>query len=286
MLSWFKSKAPSIAKTSAEKVEEFDDPSEIYTFFSNLTGIHFDQKESIVTPKLIRFAREDGCSGFKQLYQKLDNDERCREKLINLLTVNETYFYREMGQIEFAVQCMNNDSVYRRILCAPGSSGEEPYSLAIYLAEHGCDLSTIEIVSIDINTEVIEKAKQGIYPERSLYRLNDEIKARYFECTEGGYRMIDSIRRRVSFYPCNVFDEAFEKLGKFDIVFSRNMLIYFDPETILRAVEQLKKVASSEKTIFFFGHADIVTKIPTLHEHYVGGIKYYTIQETKALCGD
>lgn len=275
MFSWFKSKSRTIGTTDVTRIERFDDASRIYTFFTDLTGIHFDQKESIVTPKLIRFAKDFDCYSFDQLYEKLQTDRECTEALINLLTVNETYFYREMGQIEFAAKTIKNDSSYRRILCAPGSSGEEPYSIAIYLSEHGCDLRNIEIVSIDINTEVIEKAQSGLYPNRSLYRLSDEIKARYFISEENGHRLIDPIRKKVTFYPCNLFDETFLSLGQFDIIFSRNMLIYFDQETIHRAVEQLKKAASSSNTLFFFGHADIVTKIPALEEHYVGGIKYY-----------
>ncbi len=275
MFSWFKPKSTAITTTDVTKVERFNDPSCVYTFFTDLTGIHFDQKESIVTPKLIRFAKEYECYSFEELYAKLRSDRECTESLINLLTVNETYFYREMGQIEFAAKTIQNDPSYRRILCAPGSSGEEPYSIAIYLSEHGCDLSKIEIVSIDINTEVIAKAQSGYYPIRSLYRLGDEIKARYFIPDENGYRLVDSIRQKVTFHPCNLFDESFSNLGKFDIVFSRNMLIYFDQETITRAIEQLKKVASSPDTLFFFGHADIVTKIPALEEYYVGGIKYY-----------
>lgn len=278
MFSWFKSKSPAISTMDVSKVERFNDPSCIYTFFTDLTGIHFDQKKSIVTPKLIRFAKDCECYSFEELFEKLRSDQRCKEELINLLTVNETYFYREMGQIEFAAKTIQNDSSYRRILCAPGASGEEPYSIVIYLSEQGCDLSKIEIVSIDINTEVITKARCGTYPNRSLYRLGDEIKERYFIPEGDGYRLVDSIRQKVTFHPCNLFDEAFSRLGKFDIIFSRNMLIYFDQETITRAIEQLKKVASSDKTLFFFGHADIVSKIPTLNEHYRDGIKYYTMR--------
>lgn len=277
MFRWLKPKVQDCEPNESPVVENFTNPDPIYNYFTTMTGIHFDQKESIVTPKLIRFAKEYECYSFDALYEKLQCERSCKEALINLLTVNETYFYREMGQIEFVAKSIQNDPSYRRILCAPGSSGEEPYSIAIYLSAHGCDLTNIEIVSIDINTEVIEKAKLGFYPQRSLYRLSDEIKERYFVAEENGYRIIDSIRKKVSFYPCNLFDETFVRLGKFDILFSRNMLIYFDSERILRAVEQLKKVASSDKSLFFFGHADIVTKIPTLKEHYTDGIKYYTM---------
>jgi chemotaxis protein methyltransferase CheR len=275
MFGWFKSKSVTDHNEAVVPLEEFSDPSRIYDYFSDLTGIHFDQKKPIITPKITRFAKECGCYTFDALYEKLHRDVSCKEALINLLTVNETYFYREMGQIEFLGRYLKEDRRSRRILCAPGSSGEEPYSIAIYLAEQGCDLSKIEIVSIDINTEVISKAKIGIYPERSLYRLPQELRERYFSVSDNGFKVVDSIKRCVSFHSCNLFEPEFLTLGVFDIIFSRNMLIYFDHETILRAIEQLKKVASSEESLFFFGHADIVSKIPMLKEHYQDGIKYF-----------
>ncbi|MDD2780734.1 CheR family methyltransferase [Sulfuricurvum sp.] len=276
MFGWFKSKSVPDHNETVAPVEEFSDPSRIYEYFSDLTGIHFDQKKSIVTPKISRFAKECGCYTFDALYEKLHSDLCCKEALINLLTVNETYFYREMGQIEFLGHSLKEEKRNRRILCAPGSSGEEPYSIAIYLAEIGCDLSKIEIVSIDINTEVISKAKKGIYPERSLYRLQPELRERYFTPSDNGFKVVDSIKRCVIFQSCNLFEPEFLNIGVFEVIFSRNMLIYFDYETILRAIEQLKKVASSEETLFFFGHADIVTKISMLKEHYQDGIKFYT----------
>lgn len=277
MLQWFKPKARVAETQESPIVENFTDPDPIYRYFSAMTGIHFDQKESIITPKLIHFAKESECFSFEGLYEKLQRDQKCKEALINLLTVNETYFFREMGQIEFLGRCLKNNPSPQRILCAPGSSGEEPYSIAIYLAELGVNLSKMEIVSIDINTEVISKGEKGIYPERSLYRLSPELRERYFIFDSNGYRVCDRIQQCVQFRSCNLFESAFNELGLFDVIFSRNMLIYFDKETILRAVDQLRRVARSENTLFFFGHADIVTQISTLYEHYVEGVKYYTI---------
>ena len=275
MFCWFKPKSPVLEVPKPPVFEDFTNPEGIYRYFTAMSGIHFDQKESIVSPKLIRFAKERGCTSYDALLEKLQNDSGCNEALINLLTVNETYFFREIGQIEFLGRWLGSTRSYRRILCAPGSSGEEPYSIVIYLAEQGFDLSRIEIVSIDINTEVIAKAREGIYPERSLYRLSPELRERYFVPEANGFRVCDAIKQRVYFKSLNLFDPALKELGFFDVIFSRNMLIYFDQETILRAVNQLISAARSDDTLFFFGHADIVAKIPTLHESYVEGIKYY-----------
>lgn len=283
MLQWFKPKASIVKIEESPIVENFTNPDPIYHYFSTMTGIDFDQKESIITPKLIHFAKESECFSFEGLYEKLQRDHSCQEALINLLTVNETYFFREMGQIEFLGRCLKDDSSHQRILCAPGSSGEEPYSIAIYLAEQGIDLSKVEIISIDINTEVTAKAQIGVYPERSLYRLSPELGERYFIRESNGYRVCDRIQKCVQFRSCNLFDSTFHELGLFDVIFSRNMLIYFDKETILRAVNQLIRVARSGDTLFFFGHADIVTQISTLHEHYVEGVKYYTISPLSPL---
>lgn len=285
MFRWLKAKSPlSDEKKEVPIHEDFSKSELIYRYFTDMTGIHFDQKESIVTPKLIRFAQEFGCRSFEQLHEKLHSDPHCEEALINLLTVNETYFFREMAQIEYLAKCLKKELVRKRILCAPGSSGEEPYSIAISLMEQGIDLSLIEILSIDINTDVIAKAEKGIYPARSLYRLTPEIKERYFNLESEGYRVIDPIRKAVKFRACNLFEAEFLQLGQFHVIFSRNMLIYFDAEVILKAVEQLKKVAYDERTLFFFGHADIVTKIASLNEHYSGGIKCYTSTPKPPLC--
>lgn len=285
MFRWLKSKSPlNEEKKEILMSEDFSKSELIYRYFTDMTGIHFDQKESIVTPKLIRFAQEFGCRSFEQLLEKLHSDPLCEEALINLLTVNETYFFREMSQIEYLAQCLKKEPGRKRILCAPGSSGEEPYSIAIYLMEQGIDLGRIEILSIDINTDVIAKGEKGVYPARSLYRLAPEIKERYFYLEPEGYRVIEPIRAAVTFRACNLFEPEFLHLGQFHVIFSRNMLIYFDAEVILKAVEQLKKVVYDEKTLFFFGHADIVTKISSLNEHYIGGIKCYTIALQPPMC--
>lgn len=279
MFSWFKSKKTLPVVEKPLHLEDFKDATDIYHYFTHLTGIHFEQKESITTPKLIRFAKGHGCISFGGLMDKLRVDASAREALINLLTVNETYFFREKGQLDFLVHHSKRAGKNLRILCAPGSTGEEAYSIAIVLAEGGFNLLAVEIVSIDINTEAISRASEGVYTARALHRLAQPHKDRYFVMEGNQYRIRDFIKRAVVFQSCNIFKAEFLELGSFDVLFSRNMLIYFDQPTVQKAVHQLVRLAKTEDSIFFFGHADLLITPAQLQEHFEDGIKFYTLKQ-------
>ena len=279
MFSWFKRKKTLPAVQEPSYLEDFKDATDIYHYFTHLTGIHFDQKESITTPKLIRFARGHGCISFSSLMDKLRVEASVREALINLLTVNETYFFREKGQLDFLVHHCMRASKSLRILCAPGSTGEEAYSIAIVLAEGGFNLSAVQIVSIDINTEAILRASEGVYTARALHRLAQPLKERYFVMEGNQYRIRDFIKRAVVFQSCNIFEAEFLELGAFDVLFSRNMLIYFDQPTVEKAVHQLTRLARTKQSVLFFGHADLLITPAQLQDHFEDGIKYYTLKQ-------
>lgn len=278
MFRWFKPKKPKHVDTHVPIIEDFSDPDELYRFFTATTGITFEQKKSITTTKLINFARDHRFASFTSLLSALRNDVRVMESLINFLTVNETYFFREMAQIEFMARQIAGSHKKMRILCAPGSTGEEPYTVAITLCEAGVDLNRVEIVSIDINTKAIEHARQGLYSRRSLHRLTDQLISRYFTSEGEKYRLNASICAHVRFEAMNIFDPAMAEFGTFDYLFSRNMLIYFDQPTVFSAVERLSRLAHDAKSLFFFGHADILSSPPGLSEHYAHGVKYYTLR--------
>ncbi len=279
MFSWLKTKTTSVSRTDVAPEEDFSDASEVYRFFTDLTGIHFEQNKSITTPKLVRFAKEYGCYSFLGLMDKLRFDSSAKEALINLLTVNETYFFREKDQLDFLVNYYSNTRSTLRILCAPGSTGEEAYSIAIMLAQQGHPLYTIQIISIDINTDATMSAREGLYSPRALHRLSESIKERYFIFEENYYRVHDSLKQAVSFKSCNIFEPEFLELGVFDIVFSRNMLIYFDQATVQKAIYRLLRLVRTDKSLLFFGHADLLITPDGLEEHFQDGIKYYTANE-------
>jgi chemotaxis protein methyltransferase CheR len=276
MLGWFKAKTtqrPEIEKKS-EWVEQ--SPDDLYAYFKDTTGIHFDQKKEITTSKLLRFAQEHQSHSFGDLLVRLQSDPALFQKLVNFLTVNETYFFREINQIEYMVSEIKKKSEAVRILCAPGSTGEEPYSIAMALCEAGISMNHISIVSIDINTEAIVSARQGVYGKRSLHRIDQPMIDRYFTLENEKYSLKDMIKQSVEFKAMNLFDFQPLELGKFDYIFSRNMLIYFDAHKTALAIKKLASLTRTSSSLLFFGHADIVTPPAQLLEHHQGDVKFYT----------
>jgi len=172
------------------------------------------------------------------------------ERLINSFTVNETYFYREAHQLrclstsllpEIVATLGAGDLV--RLWSVPCASGEEPYSLAIWLLENWrlVDAYNIEIVGSDIDTAALEAAVAGDYGERALARLPDDVKKSYFEkLRDGRWRIIQDLRESVQFTPVNLVDAAsMQAGGQFDVIFCRNVLIYFDDASRLAAAKNL-----------------------------------------------
>jgi chemotaxis protein methyltransferase CheR len=277
MFGWFKAKKTSNTNNPIEKkVENFLDPSPVLDKFTAITGIHFNQKESITTSKLIHFCRNHQLYSFEELYTSLEVNKEVLEALINMLTVNETYFFRESRQIYFVIDKVLHWREKVRILCAPGSTGEEPYSIAIALLDRGISPQQIEIISLDINSDVVAIAKEGCYSSRSLHKTPLPLREKYFIKSDDKFIISEDVKRLVTFYTLNIFEEKLFELGKFDTIFSRNMLIYFDEFTVIRAVERLGKLARNSESLFFFGHADFVKTPPSMEEHYEEGVKFYT----------
>ena len=161
------------------------------------------------------------------------------EALINAFTINETYFYREENQFAALSRSILPEVVRSRrpgdlvrIWSFPCSTGEEPYSIAIWLLENWplVDAWHVEIVGSDIDTNVIERARRGRYGERALARLPSDIRDRYFGPETNQEReIIDDLKESVLFSQINLIDPAsVAKERSFDVIFCRNLLIYFD----------------------------------------------------------
>jgi chemotaxis protein methyltransferase CheR len=172
------------------------------------------------------------------------------EHLVNSFTVNETYFYREEHQLSCLSRSLLPEIVARRgpgdlvrIWCVPCSTGEEPYSVAIWLLENWpmVDAYNIEIIGSDIDTQVLAQALEGDYGERALSRLPPRLVADYFGPPRNGQRrIIQDIRESVKFTRVNLMQAAdMASQGRFDVVFCRNVLIYFDDASRLAATHNL-----------------------------------------------
>lgn len=173
-----------------------------------------------------------------------------REALINAFTINETYFYREEHQLAALSRDLlpalirdRRPGDLVRIWSMPCSTGEEPYSIAIWLLENWplVDAYNIEIVGSDIDTAALDRAREGQFTERSLARLPPALRESYFEPERGHHRrIIEDLRESVRFTPANIIDpSSMAGLGKFDVILCRNVLIYFDDTARLLAANTL-----------------------------------------------
>jgi len=223
--------------------------------------------------KLLRFKRkiEDiliqrGIDNFNIFYHQLrfTCDAELIQDLINAVTVNETYFWREHEQFKTLVKevlplYIQKGSMPRvRILVSPCSSGEELYSIMLAILQEGTllDRLNIEMIGIDIDSSMIHKAKQALYSKRSIDRLPKDILQKYFTKVGNFYQLDKAIRDSARFMQANIFDETLDKkLGTFDIIFSRNMLIYFNSHDKQRSFQVFHKLLKKDSYLFL-GHAD------------------------------
>jgi chemotaxis protein methyltransferase CheR len=187
---------------------------------------------------------------FADYHALLHVDHGEAEKLINSFTVNETYFYREEHQLsclshsilpEIAASKRPGDKI--RIWSVPCSSGEEPYSIAIWLLENWSlvDAYNVEIVGSDIDTDIVAEAVEANYGQRAIMRLPPTLVDRYFEpVSDGRVRLIKDLRESVIFSTTNIMDPAsVARQGQFDVIFCRNLLIYFDAPGRARCMASL-----------------------------------------------
>ena len=239
------------------EVEDYKDVSPVAEYFKNETGVTFDNQVSVLKNKLTTFCRMRYIPSFLKLLEITKKDSQIKQELIDYLTTNETFFYREFNQIAELTELVKQKSNSVNILCAPSATGEEPYSIAIALLEAGVPSSRFSITGIDINAGAIQKAEIAQYRERNIRNLSEDILKRHFENSEGNYILKEHVKSLVTFKIANLFDKSFTNLGKFDFIFSRNMLIYFNHDTKLEAKRILESMRKDETQDIFFGHADL-----------------------------
>jgi chemotaxis protein methyltransferase CheR len=216
------------------------------------------------------------------------------EHLINAFTVNETYFYREDHQLA----CLSTDLLKERVASkrpgdtiriwsVPCSTGEEPYSIAIWLLENWKDVDAydIEIVGSDIDTRVLEAAAEGVFGKRALMRLSPELVDRYFHgLGDERWQILTDLRQSVRFSRVNLIEtKETRPQGVFDVIFCRNVLIYFDDESRRVAAENLYDNLLPGGFICL-GHTESMSRISPLFEvcRYSGAIVYRRPQELRA----
>lgn len=240
----------------------------------SICGVDLESKKDIVRHRLANFCQANSIATFENLSLKISVDRALRQDILNLITINETYFFRELAQLQAAIYHAKNLGMVR-ILCAPCSSGEEVYSLGILAHSNLLNTSEISITGIDINSEAIDKCSEGLYSERSLHRLNDTQKKLYFDRVDDKFRIKKELLPRCEFSLVNIFDDSIFRLGKFDIIFSRNMIIYFNEEYKLKTVERFHKILNDGGRLYM-GHADLVPYTNIYKKLTSPNVTYYT----------
>lgn len=216
------------------------DLEEICALIYKRSGMVFGEaKRYYVERRITDLVRQRRAQSIKDYISVLRSDLKESELLVNSFTVNETYFYRELHQLACLSNSILPDLIRSkgpgdriRIWSMPCSSGEEPYSIAIWLLENWplVDAYNIEIVGSDIDTEILRRAVDGYFGQRSLSKLPRDLLDRYFvPDRDQQWRLIGDLRESVTFAKGNIVDrQGLIALGRFDVIFCRNLLIYFD----------------------------------------------------------
>jgi len=214
-------------------------------------------KQYLLESRLLPIARRIGVSGLAELTQKLraSSAEALIVEVVEAMTTNETFFFRDKIPFDHFRDTMLPALIKARamqkrlrIWCAAASTGQEPYSLAMVIRDIGPALAgwRVEITATDISGDVLEKAKAGVYSQFEVQRgLPIQLLIKYFKQTGDHWQIAPEIRSMVHFRPLNLLRD-FSNLGTFDIVFCRNVLIYFDQATKSTVLGQIARVVEPD----------------------------------------
>ena len=218
-----------------------------YRMFAELLrkhcGLHFGQETRFLLERRIeRRMRERGVTSFSAYHYELRSGQAGGElaELIDEVTTNETYFFRERRQLRALITEILPEAMLRNgrtgplaIWCAGCASGEEPYSIVILAREAGMDPDTdLRVYASDISRRMLQRARQGTYREASFRETEPALRERYFEEKDGHWKICDEVKKRVDFIHLNLMDRSkVALLGTMDVILCRNVLIYFDLES-------------------------------------------------------
>ncbi len=252
-----------------------DEYKEISEFIRNYCGINYDSNSKfILERRLLPRLEFHHLSTFKEYLFYIKYDARREEELniiADILTTNETYFFREEYQLKAFKDEILPELKSRkakefqneiRIWSAGCSTGEEPYTIAMIVLESGILNDThIEIFASDISQRVLQVARKGIY-SKSSFRATDELYTKkYFDQIDGKYKIKDEVKRLVNFGHLNLLDTARVRLLKpMDVIFCRNVIIYFDLESKRKVIDNFYDKLN-DGGYLLLGHAESLMNV-------------------------
>ena len=246
----------------------------IRTLIHERTGMFFDNgKTDLLIDKLSPLVIERGFSSYLDYYYLLKYDVAAAAEwlnVINALSVQETYFWREIDQIRALVQTLvpawqaQNGKSTLRIWSAACATGEEPLTIAMALNEAGWfERASIEIVASDASTKAIDRAAKGLYKQRAFRNLPDHLRDRYFEPKDADWQVKSDIHGRIKWQIANLMEEkAIAPLATADFIFCRNVFIYFSQSAIARAARSFAKYLRPPGYLFV-GAAESLLRVTT-----------------------
>ena len=233
-------------------------------------------KQYLVESRLIPLARRVGLPGIAELVAKIRTGaEALTSEVVEAMTTNETFFFRDKIPFDHLREAILPALVRARasrrslrIWCAASSTGQEPYSIAMCVKEFaGLSGWRVEIVATDLSQEVLEKSKAGLYSQFEVQRgLPIQMLVKYFAQTGELWQLNAEIRAMVQHRQLNLMQD-FSHLGTFDVIFCRNVLIYFDQETKVRIFERMSRMLESDG-VLALGAAETVVGISDAFKTY------------------
>ncbi|MES2307890.1 MAG: protein-glutamate O-methyltransferase CheR [Verrucomicrobiota bacterium] len=233
-----------------------------------------NDKMDLVSARLNKRLRETKIPTIHDYIEYLNANEGEMENLIDVISTNHTFFFREIQHFEFMqtnaipelhhyAQTHSENSF--RLWCAASSSGDEPYSLAIQLNEYFKNLNfDWEIHATDISNRILEKAKNAVFPEERLKEVRPELLRLYFQkgfgVQEGFYRVKENLRNKVSYSRLNLLQPQYPFQKPFHVIFCRNVMIYFDRPTQQELVNHLAQYLVPGGYLMI-GHSESLTGI-------------------------
>jgi len=247
------------------KEQELSKPN--FDFFAQLmydiSGVHLPESaknEALIKNRLSKLLRNYKLQSYDELKEAMKNpDAKLFSDFVSALTTNKTHFFREEAHFEWLQKYLpthfqSNQEL--RIWCAAASTGQEPYTIAMLLNEFLTpeQLLRTKFLATDIDLQVLKKAVDGMYTENEMAGCPPELRKKYFDKTPTGFHTKDFLAKTVRFAQLNLMEEwPFQH--KFHLIFCRNVLIYFDPPTTKRVIDQMASYLAP-KGHLILGHSE------------------------------
>jgi chemotaxis protein methyltransferase CheR len=249
-------------------------------------------KQYLVEGRLIPLARKAGLAGITELVQKIKSgSDTLSADAVEAMTTNETFFFRDKVPFDHLKEAIIPALIQARasrrslrIWCAASSSGQEPYSIAMCLKEFGAAMAgwRTEIVATDLSNAVLEKSKAGIFSQFEVQRgLPIQMLVKHFTQVGEMWQLSPEIRAMVQHRQLNLLQD-FTHLGTFDVIFCRNVLIYFDQATKTNIFERLAKLLQPDG-VLALGAAESVVGISDAFKPYPDRRGMYLLKAAQAV---